>query len=85
VIFGGKFEFVRVPYGMGCVVVHSIAAQKIQIDIRLAFRLTNARTANFLCYSVFADTFKHLCLPTNLHKAIRGTYRVVRCHKTHQI
>jgi hypothetical protein len=63
---------------MGFFVVYSVAAQKIQVEIWLAFRLAPARAANFLYYPVFANAVKPLCLPAHSHKAVRGNYRVVR-------
>ena len=71
-------ESIRVPSNMGFFVVYSDAAQKIQVEIRLAFRLINVRAVDFLCYPVFANAVKSLCLPADSHKAVRGNYRVVR-------
>jgi len=59
---------------MGFFVVYSDAAQKIQVEIRLAFRLINVRVVDFLCYTVFANAVKSLCLPAVSHKAVRGNY-----------
>jgi hypothetical protein len=59
---------------MGFFVVYSAAAQKIQVEIRLAFRLAPARAADFLYCPVFANAVKPLCLPANFHKTVRGDY-----------
>ena len=67
-------ESICVPDNMGFFVVYSDAAQKIQVEIRLAFRLITARAVDFLCYPVFANSFKRLCLPAVSHKAVRGNY-----------
>ena len=77
-------ESIRVPSNMGFFVVYSDAAQKIQVDIWLAFRLINVRAVDFLCYPVFANAVKPLCLPANSHKAVRGNYRVVRLLKANK-
>jgi hypothetical protein len=75
-------ESIRVLGNMGFFVVYSDAAQKIQVEIWLAFRLAPARTVDFLCCPVFANAVKHICLPANSHEAVCGDYRVVRLLKT---
>ena len=77
-------ESIRVPSNMGFFVVYSDAAQKIQFEIWLAFRLAPARIVDFLCYPVFANAVKHLCLPAHSHKAVRGNYRMVRLLKANK-
>ncbi len=67
-------ESIRVPSNMGFFVVYSDATQKIQVEIRLAFRLIIVRGVDFLCYPVSANAVKHLCLPAVSHKAVRGNY-----------
>jgi len=75
VLFGRRvLESILVSGNMGFFMVHSDAAQKIQVEIWLAFCLINVWINDFLCYSIFADTIKPLCLPAIPHKAVRDNY-----------
>jgi hypothetical protein len=71
------YEPIRVLGNMGFLVVYSVAAEKIQVEIRLALRFALVWATDFPNYRVPADALQRFCLSANSHKTIRGNHRMV--------